>query len=341
MKIRFLAALGLLMALPTALSGQNTLTYFLPSTHVGVEVEAVVETFHAGPYAQYAKKYLGIEANGEDAVRTYISSVTVDPTIEADPLSRYTAVSSEAVSRALGLSAQGLVSLGGGSGSEGLRWTFPAHDAADFSRIGVSSPYRTEKKVTYKNVQTDTSVTRVAMTQDITVAKTPEQKAREAADMVLRARQERFNITIGNTDATYSGAALGSAIEELTRLEEEYLTLFVGYTTRQVQQASFSVIPIQGKDDISYPVFRLSPDGGLTPPESGEGTLWFMTFKASAPAPATEDASARKSSKGAQILYYRIPAVCETALTNGRETLVKTRIPVYQFGEISTYPIIK
>ena len=139
MKIRFLAALGLLMALPTALSGQNTLTYFLPSTHVGIEVEAVVEIFHAGPYAQYAKKYLGIEAKGEDAVRTYISSVTVDPTIEADPLSRYTAVSSEAVSRALGLSAQGLVSLGGGSGSEGLRWTFPVHDAADFSRIGVSS----------------------------------------------------------------------------------------------------------------------------------------------------------------------------------------------------------
>ena len=105
MKIRFLAALGLLMALPTALSGQNTLTYFLPSTHVGVEVEAVVETFHAGPYAQYAKKYLGIEAKGEDAVRTYISSVTVDPTIEADPLSRYTAVSSlvaAAVQRAFG-----------------------------------------------------------------------------------------------------------------------------------------------------------------------------------------------------------------------------------------------
>ena len=102
-----------------------------------------------------------------------------------------------------------------------------------------------------------------------------------------------------------------------------------------------SACPLVRIGIILTAVFRLSPDGGLTPPESGEGTLWFMTFKASAPAPVAEDASARKSSKGAQILYYRIPAVCETALTNGRETLVKTRIPVYQFGEISTYPIIK
>jgi hypothetical protein len=338
MKIRFIAALGLLMALPTALSGQNSLTYFLPSTRIGVDVEAVVETFHPGPYAGYAKKFLGIEAKQEASVRTYVSSVSVEPTLEADPSARYQAASSEAVGQALTLSTQGLVSLGTGGGMESLRWTFPAQDAADFSRLGVSSPYRTEKKVTYKNVQTDTSVTRVATTRDVTVALTPEQRAREAADMVLRARQERFNITIGNTDATYSGEALGSAIAELSRLEEEYMTLFVGYTTRQVQNASFSVIPVEGKEDAAYPVFRLSPEGGLTSPESGSGTLYFLSFKA-APIAAPAADGARKSSKGGQVLYYRIPAVCETALTNGRETLLKTRIPVYQFGETSSYPI--
>ena len=35
-------------------------TYALPSTTITLDVEAVQENFHAGPYAKFAEKYLGI-----------------------------------------------------------------------------------------------------------------------------------------------------------------------------------------------------------------------------------------------------------------------------------------
>ena len=59
MNLKVLAA-GLLLAAPALLQAQ-TVTYSLPQTTVTVEVDAVQESFFAGPYAAYAKRFLGID----------------------------------------------------------------------------------------------------------------------------------------------------------------------------------------------------------------------------------------------------------------------------------------
>ena len=81
---------ALLPGLKTMAQDQmGTVSYALPQTTIVIEVEAVRETFHAGPYAKYAQKYLGVEARTEDQSLCHLSAVRMTPTIEADQNYRY------------------------------------------------------------------------------------------------------------------------------------------------------------------------------------------------------------------------------------------------------------
>ena len=337
-----------LLGVSVAAAAQEPVTYFLPATTVNLEVEAVRETSFAGPYAAYAKKFLGLDVRLKDETRTYLLSVSLEPATEADPGARFAVDPGKEADRFLALSAQGLISLGEDTPPEAVRWDFIAPERSGFNRKGVTAGEAKERRTTDKNVKSDSTdiFTQVPVYQDVVVTRTPEQRAREAADLILKVRQERYKITVGDTDATYSGEALGSAIAELTRMEEEYMTLFVGYSVKEHQKASFEVRPEAGRNP-SYPVFRISPEDGVIAPDDGEGVLYVLRFapeKIADPKPA-EDASAKKKpakeSKSARYIHYRIPAICTVSLESGAERLIKTRIPVWQLGEEARYQIHK
>lgn len=343
-KILFLALWGL----SAAAAAQEPVTYFLPATTVDLEVEAVKETSFAGPYASFAKKYLGIDVRLKDETRTYLVSVSLEAATEADPAARYSVDPGKEADRFLALSSQGLICLGEDTPPEAVRWNFVAPERSDFTRKGVSAGQAKERRTTYKNVKSDSTdiFTQVPVYQDVVVTRTPEQRAKEAADLILKVRQERYKITVGDTDATYSGEALGSAIAELTRMEEEYMTLFVGYTVKERQTASFEIRPSAGRDQ-SYPAFRISPEKGVIAPDEGEGVLYLLSFapeKMAKPQPVAEDVAEgkpAKESKTARYIHYRIPAVCTVSLGAGSDRLIKTRIPVWQLGEEARIQIHK
>ena len=329
--------LGLIPVLASAQEQPGTISYSLPSTTITLEVTAVRELFYAGPYAAYAKKYLGIEAGQTDASKTVIESITMTPSVEADLSKRHSAPAG-AAEKLLTLSSLGLVSLGPNVSSDAVIWRFPSiAKAPDYRTRAVTSPYGTEIRTVYKDVQTDTAVVRIAEKQTVSVEKSLEAKAKEAADMVLKARRERFNITIGNTDATFSGEALGAAIKELDRTEQEYLSMFVGTTVRDRQVIKVDVVPVFSDKTRSYLAFRVSDQDGVSSDPESTGKPYYLEIT---PEPLSEaDASEARPVKGGQYLHYRIPAVCIVILSDGDDELMSSRIPIYQMGKESTLPV--
>ena len=331
MKRVFLAGLALLCTF--ALRAQ--VIYSLPQTVIVVEVDAVKEVHYAGPYAAYASQMLGINVPQKDEYNAYVKEIRTCARVEADPAARLSAAS-QAESGLMALSSLGLVSFGTRAEAERSAWSFQREASdADFSKNGLTQPFDTQKQTVYKDVQTDTAITRVAIQKDVKVAKSLEEKAREAADMVLRARSEKFKITIGDTDATYSGEALGSAIAELTRVEQEYLTLFTGYSVQTEETRTFEIIPVKGTE--TYDVFRLSDSEGLLTPDAKAGKPYYMDVIPTPLGTPRPDESG-KAPKGTPV-YYRVPAVCSVTLGVGTRPLAKIRIPVYQLGEESLYYI--
>ena len=332
MKLRSLLC-SLLAAAPAVLSAQNV-SYSLPMTTVTVEVDAVQESFFAGPYASFAKELLGLDVRQRNEVRTVLKEIRLVTRAEADPSARYSVDYKAAGDRFLALSSQGLVSFRDNSEAGEITWRFNPQAIADFETKGLTSSTRTEIRTTWQEVRTDTSFTRVPVQESVEVEKTPEMKAREAAEMVLNAREERFNIATGNTDATFSGEALGAALAELERTEQEYLSLFVGITVSRPQHGSFDVIPSASAKKQQYVAFRLSDQDGVVSDGIAPGTPYYLEFE---PVPVEGDGLDDKGGKG--YIHYRIPAVCNVRLTSGGTPLFQTRIPVSQLGRVAAIPI--
>ena len=161
-------------------------TYCLPSTTLTVEVEAVREVFFAGPYAPFAKKYLGIDVRKENAVEAYVSQVNVTPRAEADQSVRYS-IDPRLGEPFLSLSAQGLVAFPKKADAEKVTWRFTPLPDADFSGKAVTSAFEKETRILYKTVRTDSTFSRVPVQQEVLVEKSLEKRAAEAAEIIRKA----------------------------------------------------------------------------------------------------------------------------------------------------------
>ena len=332
-----------LSAVPFMASAQKSsdpegyVTYSLPSTALVLDVEAVQESFHAGPYARYAEKYLGIKVRQKDETKCEITQLSLVPVVEADLSRRYTlAVKKNAPDLAfLKLSSAGLVSFADGGLGSGQTWRFPISVSADFSDKGVSSNLKSEATTLYRGERKEDAYSRVSVQQNMVVEKTLEQKAAEAAQMIVRLREQRLQIVTGDTDATYSGEAMGAAVVELTRLENEYLSLFTGYSDFQTKCMSFDVVPSADRESQMYVAFRISDTAGPVPADNLSGRPVVMEI---VPQVATIPQDAALASK-TPVVRYLIPAVCTVKVKDGADLLIQSRVPVYQLGVLSSMPV--
>lgn len=333
-----------LLLMPFVASAQKSsdpegyVTYSLPSTVIVLDVEAVQETFYAGPYARYAEKYLGIKARQKNETSYQIVEVGLTPFVEADLSRRYTLVAKKGAIDAsvMKLSSAGLVSFMDGAMTGEVKWRFPVEGKGDFSDRGVSSNLKSEATTLYRNEKKDSEYSKVSFQQNMTVEKTLEQRAAEAAQMIIRIREQRLQIVTGDTDATYSGEAMGAAINELTRLEKEYMSLFIGYSEEQVQKMRFEVIPSAEKESQMYVAFRISDSSGLVPADNLSGKPVVMELVPEEVADPKVDAPANPKAVN---VNYLVPALCTVKVREGSDVLVQTRVPVYQLGRLSTMPV--
>lgn len=345
MRTKFIFSLAVILALPMVVSAQKKsdpeglLTYSLPSTTIMLEVEAVQEIFYAGPYAKYAEKYLGIETRQKNETSVQLTQVKMVPLVEADQSRRYSlnVKKGQVDASFLKLSSEGLISFSDAKYGDGAMWRFPTDGQGNFSGKGVSSNLTSETTTLYGSGKNNNKGNG-AVKQDMLVGKTPEQKAAEAADMIVKLRKQRLQIVTGDTDATYSGEAMGAAIAELTRLEEEYLVLFTGYSVYQTQKMVFEVIPDVNNQSQMYIAFRLSDTEGLVPADNLSGKPVVMQIIPQEFA-QTEVSEEMQKNKKEILAYFRIPAVCTVKLMDGANLLLQNRMPIYQLGQESSLPV--
>lgn len=326
MKKMFTAALALLAGL--ALQAQES-TYSLPSTTFVVEVDAVQEYFFAGPYAAFAPKMLGFSAPEKDAVTAHVTRVALQPCVEADPSARYPVEAG--LEYLLSLSAQGLVCFRDTLEADALRWRFSPIPSRNWTDKGLTGSDVLRTETTVELVQVDTGFVQMPVSRKVPGTKTLEEKAAEAAEIILAVRQERMDIAMGHTDATFSGEALQAALNELSRIEEEYLALFRGYKVERPLHGVFDVQPSADERVQRYVAFLLSDTDGLK--AEGRGTPFYLELEAETN-PEPVDAGGRR-----RVLRYREPAICTVRLTQDGRDLLVTRAPVYQLGAECSYTV--
>ncbi|MDO9680918.1 MAG: DUF4831 family protein [Bacteroidales bacterium] len=317
----------------------GAIVYSLPMTAINLKIGAEYELFTAGPYARFAQKYLGVQAREENRETYRITSVQMIPYIEADPsvnIALNLGNNKNASANFLEMINQGLIMWSDSYAGKMEKIQYPLLAGnADFLRSMSGSNLTSEMTTLYRTVQSRSSLDRTAVQQSQVVEKSLEKRAEETANLIFKLRAKRLEIITGETDATFSGEALRAAITEINRLEREYLDLFLGKTDFGKQTMSFDVVPKADNEKQIYIAFRLSDTQGLLPASNLSGRPIVMELiREDAATAVNMDATA-----GRGRVIYRKPAIVNARLTDGQTVLIQSRIPVYQLGNLMSFPI--
>ncbi len=304
--------------------------YSLPRTGIRVTVEATQEKYFHGPYFQFAEALLGIEnAPATDSESWTIKDIQIETFSEADPDQVYKAMGNAAF----------LLSLTESGTLAGIN----KEVESSTDKLVVSS-FLSEAKtpdVIFPDLSLNPFFEEVedSIRGSVLVVKSIEEKAQEAAHTITKLRKRRFK-SLGNAYEVQlpDGDAYELMVDELGKLEDEYVALFIGKTYKETFTYSFDYIP--GNNSVSGDVlFRVSNTNGVLPKTDLTGAPIVIDVKK-----IEQLASAQASVKDTQNtmattnVFYRMPGKAEIQILNGINTMASTRADLAQFGTVAPVP---
>lgn len=284
----------------------NELHYTLPKTVIEVEVECEEQNYVAGPYARFAKEMLDIESLSKDSTVFHICSIKLSAKSEMDGRER----------RSVELSPKGMESF------------------AQLQSLGLVMQDQVSVK-DFESSSTEFHCPQLKPKPEVVNSKRLRSQAKAAADEIRSLRESCHNIAIGNTDASYSGEALGAALAELHSKEAALLEKF-GYSwSKKKHKAHFCIVP--NRSSLVYEAFCFSPDLGILPAGSPEGQPYNIEISLE---PVRGLELPEEQPKNSVELSYRIPALCVVNICCYMHSLESIRVPIYQLGLEETVYIL-
>jgi hypothetical protein len=156
-----------------------------------------------------------------------------------------------------------------------------------------------------------------------------EESARLAAEKIFELRRGRLDLISGEIGENVFGGGLGSALKEIARLEEEYLSLFFGLQTASSEVKQYSVTPSKGR--LNYTVCRFSETDGLLPQDDLSGVPVVLELIPAADAPVSPPTPQGKPSSRA--VPQIIPAVMKGRIILEGVELASDQFTIRQLGE--------
>ena len=304
--------------------------YALPQTGIRIYVKATRERYVHGPFSNYAQKMLGIDnVSSEDADRWNMDEIRIEVFSEPDP---------EQVYKAMGQVAQ-MVSLTESGILAGINVAAknqePTFKSSSFLMKNIDQQVKFKDLSIWSFYSPLDSTSRVKM-----ISKNQEQKAAEAAETIFNLRSSRFDLlTNANDEPLPDGKSFEVMTQELGKMEENYIALFIGKSSKQSHEFSFDFLP--GQKAVKGEVFfRFSEDRGVLPKSDLSGRPIVIDVIRS------ENIAARQSSlsssgnpeAGKSGLFYRMPGMSEIRIMDGNTQLAGARAPIAQFGTIAPIP---
>ncbi len=315
----------------------ESVIYALPETALKISLGYRKDVFIPGPYADYAQRLLGINGVQKRRSESYLlKDAEIAESVEpGKALYAVSCVGCELDMEPLERAASHkLILLGNFSTSTDIKVPATASGTSDihFKDVTMESNVEYREHTIYKTLITDTSFVRVPVTSQQMEKKTLEKKAEEAAKLILEIRSDRYYLAAGMVDPMADNFELETAISELYKLEEEYLSLFIGKSFSEDFSREYFIIPEGGIEKERFILDRFSADKGMV--SEGGDVIELMIepsgqsnrYKNLLPQAPETDISNR--------LYYRIPEVCNVLIEHAGKPLYRKRISMYQAGAL-------
>ncbi len=172
-------------------------------------------------------------------------------------------------------------------------------------------------------------------------AKSPEQMAYAAVEMINRIRDEKIKLLTGFQETAFTLETYRQMYADLDQMENDYLSLFVG--NRIVNTVVKTVYVTPSKEVTSQSIAKFSTDNGFSTGVSGPGdviTLQALSLKTTGSINEPSQ-SAVETISHENKLFYRIPETANVKLTLGNKVLLEKRVDIAQYGVFMLAPLGK
>jgi hypothetical protein len=324
-----------------------------------VKIEVKIDRIenYKGPYADFALRYLGLKnVVSENSIDYRISGISITTYPEPDPEQYYFVELGEKASKGekaglLSLSDAGIF-LGtqpdklDGSGILTPLAVPPASaPEAEKDAFGELFKYSADVSVFEKvdtiirKINIDTMTVERQYYKRTMVEKSPEQKAKEAADYISKIKENRFNLISGSQEVNYNKETLEYMDDQLNRMEKEYLKLFTGISLHKSLTFSYKYIPVTNQINTEIPIFKFLRSKGVIDLDEPGGKV--ITIKIQRVGNTNTVANylkkAEKDSK-VQGFSYRIPELARVTVKLDENTQEETQCLVSQLGVVTNLP---
>ncbi len=331
-----------------SLISESGIIYALPRTNLVFKVEASKTEIFPGPYHEYAEKYMGLENVPEERETIWnITNIEIKTYRDIDPEQYYMIEPSGKMNIDFDKLFENGTIL---SVNKSVESEFPTKfygstsnkNEIVFTDLSVTKYVGKEEVTFFKRVQRDSLFAKVPVTQTKSVYKSFEEKAAEAANFIFMIREKRFELLTGMADFYPEGNSLQVAIDELNRLENDYLELFIGKRFVSNYGATFDFVPTQKELEQPYILFRFNEEKGLLSANDLRGRPIIIELEKKDKNKnlkfLMDDKVNREGLEYKNKLYYRVPDLARVKVFDGNTLLATRKVNVEQYGEVLMFP---
>ena len=324
--------------------------YALPKTNLKFTITTKRTDIYPGPYHEYAEKYLGIEnVPDKETSNWQITDIVINSYEDIDPEQYYMLEPNGKLSFDFNKLIENGIIL---PVNKPIKTQFEnefystnnAESGIVFKDLSVSKFVGEEEITYYKRVQRDSLYAKVPVVKTQSVYKSFEDKAKEAANFIFKIREKRVELLSGMADFYPEGRSLEVALKEMDRLENEYLTLFVGKQFKSNYEANFEFVPTNSELNQPYILFRFSEERGVLQANDLRGRPIIVEIQKSDQTKnlqfLIDDQINREGLEFKNKLYYRIPELTLVEIFDGNKLLAKRKVNVEQYGITVSLPAV-
>ncbi|MCK9205218.1 MAG: DUF4831 family protein [Bacteroidales bacterium] len=333
--------------------------YSLPRTVVKIEVKIDRIENYKGPYSDFALRFLGLKnVVTTNSIDYKISDITITTYPEPDPDQYYFIELGDKITKGekaglFSLTDAGLF-LGTIPDANEASPKIPSPPADELlmdtgkDAFGELFKYSADVSVFEKvdtiirKINIDTMTVERQYYKRTMVEKSPEQKAKEAAEFISKIKDNRFQLISGFQEVNYNRETLEYMDTQLKTMEKEYMKLFTGISIHKPMTFEYKYIPVPNQINTEIPIFKFSKSGGIIDLDGSGGKV--VTIKIQRVGNTnTVAAYLNRAVKEVREhgLSYRIPELARVTVKLDENAQNEAQCLISQLGVITYLPVNK
>jgi hypothetical protein len=321
--------------------------YSLPRTGIKVDITVKKTQKIKGPYSEFADKYLGLsQVITLNSTEYEISSIQLSTFIEPDPSEYYfvrnTGKKKDRVPLEFFLSNKGV--LVGMYVNSDFDDKGNKNKEMETSMFGISekpNPTMFERVDTViRKISVDTTTIEQKVFKRTSAAKTMDQKAKEAADFVLKLEESMFNLINGYQEVNYEKGTMEFMYHQMDQLKGEYLELFKGVTGVSQELYSYTYFPEKNNENAPVTLCKFSMSKGILEKYAAAGDLVQLEVKGLDEIKEIKEFTDKRNNQNESKrgVYYRIPDEAIVSVKVGGQKQIESKFLLNQLGVVTFLP---